>query len=90
MATLLPASIDPALALDLRLRWLEAIVLGMGKGAGMGAGNFKKQTEQQLKNNETLCWLAENVQRKLESVVDGNEGLGRFMAQCKFTSLFFP
>ena len=88
-STLLPASIDPVLALDLRLRWLEAIVLGVGSslkvtGKGRATGNFNKaqtQTEQ-LKNNETLAGLAENVQRKLDGVVEGNEGLGRFMAQC--------
>lgn len=56
---------------------------------GRGTSNPKGQTEQ-LKNNETLCGLAENVHRKLEGVVEGNEGLARFMAQCtSFLSFFF-
>ncbi|PFH50264.1 hypothetical protein AMATHDRAFT_123746, partial [Amanita thiersii Skay4041] len=58
--------IDPALALELRLRWLETIVLGVQAAL--------------LKHGETLAHLAEDVQRRLDAIVEANEGLKRFMA----------
>ncbi|KAF5328892.1 hypothetical protein D9611_014262 [Ephemerocybe angulata] len=70
--------IDPQLALELRVRWLEALVLGLsgstlkGKGKELGLGGGK---------GENLVRLAENVQGQLEAAVDGNEGLRKFMAQ---------
>ncbi|KAJ2936967.1 hypothetical protein H1R20_g151, partial [Candolleomyces eurysporus] len=82
--------IDPELALELRVRWLEAIVLGLkqpqdptGPGTGVGAGRKGKGKEPApaslLKHGETLLRLAENVQKQLESAVEGNEGLRKFM-----------
>ncbi|RXW18710.1 hypothetical protein EST38_g7142 [Candolleomyces aberdarensis] len=83
--------IDPELALELRVRWLEAIVLGLkqpqdptGLGTGVGGGGRKGKGKEPtpaslLKNGETLLRLAENVQKQLESAVEGNEGLRKFM-----------
>ena len=82
--------VDPVLALELRLRWLEALILGMkqdiskdrkGKAreeyAGMAA-------VAPFKAGDTLTRLAETVQNKLDKTVEDNEGLKRFMDHCAF------
>ena len=74
----LPTKIDPLLALELRLRWLEALILGVKQDLGRAS----------LTHGETVSKLAETVQRKLNKVVQGNEGLTKFMDQC-MSSLFF-
>lgn len=88
-----PGKVDPVLALELRLRWLEALILGMkqdsvkdrkGKAkevarAGIGAGG---RTNVNLKHGENLTRLAENIQSQLDKAVEGNEGLKRFMDSC--------
>jgi len=68
--------IEPILALELRLRWLEAILLGVRQDAKDRKG---KEKVSELKNGETLMRLAEDIQRSLDSVVESNEGLKRFM-----------
>ena len=67
-----PTNIDPLLALELRLRWLEALILGVKQDLGRAS----------LKHGETVSRLAEIVQRKLNKAVQGNEGLTKFMDQC--------
>ncbi|KAJ2918616.1 hypothetical protein MD484_g1800, partial [Candolleomyces efflorescens] len=78
-------AIDPELALELRVRWLEAIVLGLkqqqdGPVVAGRKGKAKEPTVSSLlKHGETLLRLAENVQKQLDSAVEGNEGLRKFM-----------
>ncbi|KAF8809498.1 hypothetical protein BYT27DRAFT_7094051 [Phlegmacium glaucopus] len=75
-----PAKIDPLLALELRLRWLEALILGV-----------KQTAIANLKHGETLSRLAEMVQQKLNKAVQGNEGLTKFMNQYdKHAPLLMP
>ena len=74
----LPTKIDPLLALELRLRWLEALILGVKQDLGRPS----------LKHGETVSRLAETVQWKLNKAVQGNEGLTKFMDQCMFPFLF--
>ncbi|TFK39777.1 hypothetical protein BDQ12DRAFT_510594 [Crucibulum laeve] len=70
-----PPVIEPALALELRLRWLEAIILGVRQD-----GKDRKGKEKEvLQHGETLVRTAENVRHRLDSVVEGNEGLRKFM-----------
>ncbi|EAU90447.2 hypothetical protein CC1G_00831 [Coprinopsis cinerea okayama7 len=86
-----PKPIDPRLALELRVRWLEAIVYGtkqdvsnpttttrLSRPAPPRKG--KQRDLSGLKDGETLMRLAENVQQRLEAAVDGNEGLKKFMS----------
>lgn len=91
-ADLLHASgtVDPVLALELRLRWLEALILGMkqdlakdrkGKAREEYAGTA---AVGQLKAGDTLTRFAEAVQSKLDKTVEVNEGLKRFMDHCAF------
>jgi len=74
-----PTKIDPLLALELRLRWLEALILGVKQDLGRAS----------LKQGETVSRLAETVQRNLNKAVQGNEGLTKFMNQCMFYILCF-
>ncbi|KAJ7694912.1 hypothetical protein B0H14DRAFT_3100584 [Mycena olivaceomarginata] len=62
-----PPVVDSALSLELRLRWLEAILLGVKQEFGSG---------------ETLLRSAEDVQKRLIGIVNSNDGLKRFMDHC--------
>jgi len=75
-----PSIIDPALSLELRLRWLEAILLGVRQDAKDSRG---KDKVVELKNGDTLLRVAEDIQRRLDAVVDSNDGLKRFMDSCE-------
>jgi len=74
-----PTTIDPALALDLRLRWLEAILLGVKQDARDRKGK-EREKPHELTTGETLCRVAEDLQRRLNAVVESNDGLKRFVA----------
>ncbi|KAH7914832.1 hypothetical protein BJ138DRAFT_1177012 [Hygrophoropsis aurantiaca] len=73
-----PLSIDPALSLELRLRWLEALLLGVRQDQRDRKG---KDKVPDLRQGGTLIRLAEDIQRRLNSVVESNDGLKRFMSQ---------
>ncbi|KAG1746558.1 uncharacterized protein EDB91DRAFT_1117610 [Suillus paluster] len=73
-----PPVINPALSLELRLRWLEALLLGVRQDARDRKG---KDKVSELKHGETLIRLAEDVQRRLDSVIQSNDGLAKFMSK---------
>jgi hypothetical protein len=83
-----PGKVDPLLALELRLRWLEALIVGMKQETGKDRKG--KATEEyagvnaaaSLKHGETLTRMTEMVQTQLGKVVEGNEGLKKFMDNC--------
>jgi len=75
-ATAPPPVIDPTLSLELRLRWLEVILLGVRQDAKDRKG---KEKSNELKHGETLIKLAEDVQQRLDTAVENNDGLKRFM-----------
>jgi len=66
--------IDPVLSLELRLRWLEAILLGVKPDS-----RDRKGKEEKLGNAETISRAAEEIQQRLNTVVDGNDGIKKFM-----------
>jgi len=75
-----PTHIDPVLSLELRLRWLEALLLGVRQDTrDRKARPGEKPSE--LKPGESLIQLAVNLQRRLNSVVESNDGLKKFMHQ---------
>jgi hypothetical protein len=76
--------IEPALSLELRLRLLEALILGARQDAKSG-----KEKLLETKNGATLIRLAEDVQRRLDAAVDSNEGLKRFMQHCPSVSFLY-
>ncbi|KIL69241.1 hypothetical protein M378DRAFT_70192 [Amanita muscaria Koide BX008] len=87
-------TIDPVLSLELRLRWLEALVFGVPEvkpastgRVGRSLRNTSKRTVSSaenkttsLKHGETLVRLAKDLQSRLDAIVEGNEGLKRFMS----------
>lgn len=75
-----PSTIDPVLSLELRLRWLEALLLGVRHETRDRKGREKPASE--LKPGESLIHLAGDVQRRLNNVVESNDGLKKFIHQC--------
>ncbi|KZT65785.1 hypothetical protein DAEQUDRAFT_676262 [Daedalea quercina L-15889] len=67
-----PPSIAPALSLDLRVRWLETLLYG-----ARAEGAERKHIE--AKNGETLARRAEELQQKLDEILQANDGLRKFM-----------
>lgn len=76
-----PATIEPVLALELRLRWLEAILKGVKQDARDRKGK-EREKHLELKQGETLTRMAEDIQRRLDAIVEGNDGLKRFIDHC--------
>ncbi|KAJ7116013.1 hypothetical protein C8R44DRAFT_628699 [Mycena epipterygia] len=70
-----PSVIEPALSLELRLRWLEAILLGVKQDPR----DRKGKERENLSHGETLIRAAEDLQKKLNGIVNSNDGLKRFM-----------
>jgi len=71
-----PVPIDPQLSLELRLRWLEVLLLGTKHDAEDSKG--KGQATAKLEH-ETLVRRAEDIQSKLDHIVDTNDGLRKFI-----------
>ncbi|OBZ66862.1 hypothetical protein A0H81_13149 [Grifola frondosa] len=71
-----PPTIPPVLSLDLRVRWLETLLYGARPDLNERKSAAKGQ---QLKDGETLTRSAEDLQRRLDAVVQTNDGLKRFM-----------
>ncbi|KAJ7760562.1 hypothetical protein B0H16DRAFT_1312823 [Mycena metata] len=70
-----PSVIEPALSLELRLRWLEAILLGVKQDAR----DRKGKERESLSHGETLIRAAGDLQKRLDGIVNSNDGLKRFM-----------
>ena len=80
-----PAEISPEVTLELRIRWLEALLLGVRQDATREARKHAvegKTKKEDGKMSESLFRRAEDVQRKLDEIVAGNDGLKRFMGHC--------
>lgn len=82
--------ISPEVALQLRIRWLEALLLGVNDEKRQE--KTKKSVVEQTKDvddeddqepvQDTLLRRAEEVQRKLDLVLSENDGLKRFIENC--------
>ena len=68
----------------MRLRWLEGLLLGVRQDAKDRKG---KDKAPELKHGGTLVRLAEDVQRRIDGVIQTNEGLQRFMGKCEASTL---
>jgi hypothetical protein len=83
-----PSATHPITSLELRVRWLEALVSGVntiegryakgGKGAKETSGNAYRVG---------LLKQANEVQRQLDQIVSENDQLRRFMGNCQSTAL---
>lgn len=78
-------TIDPDVALELRVRWLEAIIVGVKDSS---SGWKEKKGKEREDPKQTLVRLAEDVQRTLDAAVDSNDGLKRFMEHCQSLSIW--
>ena len=70
-----PPTITPELSLELRLRWLEALLYGV------------KSKDKPLEKGETLLRNAQQVQKRLDDLVQNNDSLRKFMDQCACPSI---
>ena len=77
---MLSTSTPPVLSLELRLRCLEAIILGVRQDVKDRSKGREKLGE--LKQGDTLIRLADDVQSRLDIAIQGNDGLKRFMDHC--------
>ncbi|KAF5350192.1 hypothetical protein D9758_007824 [Tetrapyrgos nigripes] len=74
-----PPVIDPEVSLELRLRWLEAIVWGVKGKNTAGEKQLAKAKLLELGQGDTVARAASNLQRRLDAIVERNDSLKRFM-----------
>lgn len=79
------SSIDPQTALELRLRWLEALLVGVKERDKERARERVKTPE--WTRGESMLHLADELRGRLEALVAGNDGLKRFMDHCMYYSV---
>ncbi|KAF8320066.1 hypothetical protein DL93DRAFT_2074393 [Clavulina sp. PMI_390] len=75
------SSIHPLTSLELRIRWLEALVSGVPSGGGKPSDKLDRKTRDDLDaiRRAGLLKKAEDVQQQLDDVVQANSQLKRFM-----------
>ena len=76
-----PPPIDPELSLELRIRWLEVLLLGIKKDAATQKSDNKESKGRQ--EGEALVLKTEQVQKRLDEIVESNDGLRKFMDRCE-------
>lgn len=75
-----PPPIDPELSLELRVRWLEVLLLG----AKQGLGTTKAKGQMSLGNDgNSLATKTGELQKRLNGIVESNDGIRKFMDRCK-------
>jgi hypothetical protein len=78
--TIHPASITPLVSLELRVRWLEALVMGVKPTPDTGKAKAKVEELSQI----SLVRRTEDVQKKLDEALEENDGLRRFVNSCGY------
>jgi hypothetical protein len=91
LATVLPSisqehRLGPNQSLELRVRWLEALIYG-AKHESL-AGLHERKAE--LKRGETLLRAAEHTHRRMNDVASTHDALRKFVNQCELTPLALP
>lgn len=94
-----PPHISPEVALQLRIRWLEALLLGVNdtdkktsKPTGVVSTSKRDEEDEDETEDEegsdeqTLIRRAEEIQRKLDVVVLKNDDISRFVETCQCAS----
>ena len=86
-----PSAIHPITSLELRVRWLEALVTGVNTIEGLSTKAEKSAKEASRDAHRIgLLKQANEVQRQLDQIVSENDQLRRFMGNCQSTALSFP
>ncbi|KAH8114231.1 hypothetical protein DFH11DRAFT_256471 [Phellopilus nigrolimitatus] len=76
--TAAPPPIDPTLSLELRVRWLEVLLLGV-KQEAIGQKGKAKEKEGSRHDGDALVLKAEEIQKRLDGIVQSNDGLKKFL-----------
>lgn len=86
-----PSTIHPITSLELRVRWLEALVSGVPTMDGRQPAKSDKSSREASESAHRVGLLkkAADVQQQLDQVVEANAQLRRFMSNC-MPSLSFP
>lgn len=79
----LPPHLAPTQSLELRVRWLEAILYGAKHDQSL-AGMRERQPE--IKRGETLIRATENAQRRMNDMASSYDVLRRFIGHCESRS----
>ncbi|SRR5258708_31011203 len=69
--------VPPLVSLELRVRWLEALVSGLDTRK-----NAKVQEEANRKGAKGLVRMTQDVQRELDEILEANDALRRFTNTC--------
>ena len=77
-----PKALDPAQALELRLRWLEALLFGVRAGRD----GKEKLVEKAGAGGETLVRSAGELQRRMDEIIQAHDSLRRFVDHCECLS----
>ena len=84
-----PLPIEPKLSLELRIRWLEVLLLGVrhdnwDQGViSRSTGGSKDLSNHPKTDAETLVRKAEGAQKRFNGIVNGNDGLRKFIDRCE-------
>lgn len=73
-----PVNIDPVLALQLRVRWLETLISGLRPSLG------QSDPKSNDPGTATLLRKAEDLHAKLHDALDHNETCKKFLKNCKY------
>lgn len=74
----------PTQSLELRVRWLEALIYGPKHDASL-AGLHERRPE--LKRGETLLRAAEHAHRRMNDVAGTHDAIRKFISQCEPLSI---
>ena len=77
----------PAQSLELRVRWLEAILYGAKHGESLIG---LRERKPELKRGETLVGAAEHAQRRMNDIAGSYDVLRRFIGHCEPIIIPFP
>lgn len=72
--------LGPTQSLELRVRWLEALIYGPKHDPSL-AGLHERRPE--LKRGETLLRAAEHAHRRMNDVSGSHDALRKFITQCE-------
>lgn len=78
-----PPKISPETALQLRIQWLEAILLGVNDDKKRSKLAQNKTDNDDDEEQVSLTRQAEELQRRLDGIVAESDGLRRFIETCK-------
>lgn len=72
------SSIPPLVSLELRVRWLEALVSGLNPQE-----KSRKEASSEAKPFVSLVRRTDEVQRQVDEAIEINDGFHRFMNSCE-------